>query len=176
MINRVRVTLAIVAACVAAPAIAAGAAGTVVFPDAGPESQLATILGEIEKNRIDAALQKTEALLLQYPNFRLGHLIKGDLLLARSKPLETFGNADNAPREKLSDLRKQRQLAIHRGQQLGRILGIDSVELGRLGRVRKAREFLPPGACAAELGLQCRSGNLAFDPLAFIDAAADRTA
>ena len=112
MINRVRVTLAIVAACVAAPAIAAGAAGTVVFPDAGPESQLATILGEIEKNRIDAALQKTEALLLQYPNFRLGHLIKGDLLLARSKPLETFGNADNAPREKLSDLRDEALVRI----------------------------------------------------------------
>jgi murein L,D-transpeptidase YafK len=112
LINRVRVTLAIVAACVAAPAIAAGAAGTVVFPDAGPESQLATILGEIEKNRIDAALQKTEALLLQYPNFRLGHLIKGDLLLARSKPLETFGNADNAPREKLSDLRDEALVRI----------------------------------------------------------------
>ena len=59
------------------------------------------------KNRLDTALEQTETLLKQYPNFRLAHLIKGDLLLARSMPLSTFGNASNAPQEKLTDLREE---------------------------------------------------------------------
>ena len=69
--------------------------------------ELARILAAIEQNKLDSALQQTEALLKQYPNFRLAHLIKGDLLLARGKPLATFGNAKNAPEEKLTDLREE---------------------------------------------------------------------
>ncbi len=100
--------------------LAVGAAGTAVvagsnnrssipvtFSDSGPEPQLSRILVEIEKNRLDTALAQTEALLTQYPNFRLAHLIKGDLLLARSTQLSTFGNAANAPQEKLTDLRDE---------------------------------------------------------------------
>ena len=33
-----------------------------------------------------------------YPNFRLAHLIKGDLLLARARPLTTLGDAQGAAR------------------------------------------------------------------------------
>ena len=77
------------------------------YSDSGPEPQLARVFAEIENNRLDAALQQTEALLKQYPNFRLAHLIKGDLLLARGKPLATFGNAQNAPEDKLTDLREE---------------------------------------------------------------------
>ena len=77
------------------------------FSDSGPEPQLAKILAEIENNRLNSALVQTEALLKQYPNFRLAHLIKGDLLLARSMPLTTFGNANNAPQDKVSDLREE---------------------------------------------------------------------
>lgn len=99
--------------------IAVGAAGSMVgstgneskqpatFSDSGPEPQLSKILDEIEKNRLDTALEQTEALLQQYPKFRLAHLIKGDLLLARSMPLSTFGNAKNAPQDKLADLREE---------------------------------------------------------------------
>ncbi|MEO8411124.1 MAG: L,D-transpeptidase family protein [Propionivibrio sp.] len=77
------------------------------FSDSGPEPQLSRILDEIEGNRLDRALEQTEALLKQYPNFRLANLIKGDLLLARSMPLATFGNADNAPADKVADLRQE---------------------------------------------------------------------
>ena len=80
---------------------------TATFSDSGPEPQLSKILVEIEKNRLGNALEQTETLLKQYPNFRLAHLIKGDLLLARSMPLSTFGNANNAPKEKLTDLRDE---------------------------------------------------------------------
>lgn len=77
------------------------------YSDSGLESQLSRIFTEIESNRLESALQLTESLLNQYPTFRLGHLIKGDLLLARSKPISTFGNASNVPPEKLSDLRDE---------------------------------------------------------------------
>ena len=99
--------------------VAVGAAGSMggstgngsklppTFSDSGPEPQLSKILDEIEKNRLDTALEQTEALLSQYPKFRLAHLIKGDLLLARSMPLSTFGNAKNAPQDKLADLREE---------------------------------------------------------------------
>ena len=75
--------------------------------DAGPEPQLFQILDEIENDQLDKAFEGTETLLRQYPNFRLGHLIKGDLLLARGMPLSTFGNASDAPRESLSGLRDE---------------------------------------------------------------------
>ena len=89
--------------------VPAATAATVspTFSDAGPEAQLVGIFAEIESNRLDKALALTERLLQQYPKFRLAHLIKGDLLLARSMPLSTFGNAANAPEDKLNDLREE---------------------------------------------------------------------
>lgn len=106
--RRTAVAVGLIAACVIASGIAAGAnTRPATFSDSGPEPQLSRILVEIEKNRLDTALEQTETLLKQYPTFRLAHLIKGDLLLARSMPLSTFGNASNAPQEKLSDLRDE---------------------------------------------------------------------
>ncbi len=75
--------------------------------DSGPEPQLAKIFEAIEQNRFDSALQQTEALLSQYPNFRLAHLIRGDLLLARTKAISGFGAVSGAPSEKIADLREE---------------------------------------------------------------------
>lgn len=77
------------------------------YSDAGIEAQLVRIYAEIEKNKLDTALNLVESLLHQYPNFRLGHLIKGDLLLARTRPISTFGNAANAPQDRVADLREE---------------------------------------------------------------------
>lgn len=118
--RRAMLAITLIAAC------AAGTAASVdgnphpaaTFSDSGPEPQLSRILVEIEKNRLDTALEETEALLKRYPNFRLAHLIKGDLLLARSAPLATFGNASNAPKEQLADLRDEvvARLKAHRNR------------------------------------------------------------
>ncbi len=91
------------------PPVAAPAAPlpTARYSDAGPEPLLANILAQIEQKRLDAALQQTDELLKAYPNFRLAHLIKGDLLLARTRPIKTFGNAVNPPQEKIADLREE---------------------------------------------------------------------
>lgn len=97
--------------------LAAGAAGLAAaapakplpatVSDSGPETQLVRILREIEANRLSSALQMTETLLRQHPNYRLAHLIKGDLLLARRQPIQTFGALSGAPADKVADLRAE---------------------------------------------------------------------
>ena len=61
-------------------------------PLARPEPILSQVFGDIELLRPDRALERLEALLQVFPNFRLAHLVKGDLLLARARPLSTFGD------------------------------------------------------------------------------------
>ena len=80
---------------------------------AGPEKALSGVLEAIEANRFDLALQRTEALLATHPNFRLAHLIRGGLLLARARPLEIFGNVPKTvPRDKVEDLRAEALLRL----------------------------------------------------------------
>ncbi|MDR2636888.1 MAG: L,D-transpeptidase family protein [Zoogloeaceae bacterium] len=86
---------------------AAAPADLALDADIDPESGLARILSSLEENRLDNALAQTEALLQRYPNYRLAHLIKGDLLLARAHPLPGFGAASDAPVEKIADLRSE---------------------------------------------------------------------
>ncbi|GAB2883077.1 hypothetical protein GCM10027046_09400 [Uliginosibacterium flavum] len=74
--------------------------------DAGPDATISLIMGDIDQNKLDVALTRTENLIKLYPNFRLAHLIRGDLLLARSQALTTFGNAPNAS-ERMSDFRDE---------------------------------------------------------------------
>ncbi len=75
---------------------------------AGPDKALSGVLQAIEENRLGLATERVEALLAAHPNFRLAHLIRGDLLMARARPLETFGNVPKTvPREKVEDLRAE---------------------------------------------------------------------
>jgi murein L,D-transpeptidase YafK len=74
---------------------------------ATPEDRLSQVFEAIEANRLDDAMTRVDALIREYPNFRLAHLVRGDLLLARARPLETFGNvAKTVPGEKIEDLRE----------------------------------------------------------------------
>jgi murein L,D-transpeptidase YafK len=109
--------IATIAATGAAPvAVAAVSTQTTTVPasrtpvtvsDSGPEAQLKNIFKEIENKRLNIALQLTENLLSQHPNYRLAHLIKGDLLLARTQPIQNFGALNGAPPEKVADLRAE---------------------------------------------------------------------
>ena len=85
--------------CFALPSHAAG--------EPEPEALLNQAIEEINGNRLDAALATVERLLALKPQFRLAHLIKGDLLLARAQPLRTMGNAIGVPRDRLDDLREE---------------------------------------------------------------------
>jgi murein L,D-transpeptidase YafK len=98
------------AALLSACALAAGPAEAL---GAGPEKALSGVLEAIEANKLDLATQRVEALIAAHPNFRLAHLIRGDLLMARSRPLETFGNVPKTvPREKVEDLRTEALLRL----------------------------------------------------------------
>ena len=81
-----------------------------------PEAMLVKTLIEIRNNRLEAALAEVEQVIRSNPNFRLAHLIKGDLLLARSRPLRELGEAPNAPRERIADLRDEARVRLARYQ------------------------------------------------------------
>jgi len=53
--------------------------------DTTADALLATVFEEIVGGQVDSALQNIEGLIRVEPNFRLAHLIKGDLLLARAR-------------------------------------------------------------------------------------------
>src|SRR5438105_15530949 len=75
---------------------------------ATPEDRLSAVLEAIEANRVDEALKRVDALLRDYPNFRLAYLVRGDLLLARSRPLLTFGNVvKTVPQDRIEGLREE---------------------------------------------------------------------
>jgi murein L,D-transpeptidase YafK len=75
---------------------------------ATPEDRLSAVFEAIEANRVDEALRRVDALLRDYPNFRLAYLVRGDLLLARSRPLLTFGNVvKTVPQDRIEDLREE---------------------------------------------------------------------
>ncbi len=101
---RLRLLLAIFAFAVCSVADAV----TARYSDAGPESLLAHAFSAIEQNQYDEAINRVEALIKAYPNFRLAHLIRGDLLLARTRPLTNFGEGGGkASAGKIADLRAE---------------------------------------------------------------------
>jgi len=94
------------AAASAAAVLAFSAAWTVQA--AGPEKQLSGVFEALDGRRLDLALQRVDALIAAHPNFRLAHLIRGDLLLARRQPIQTLGNVPKTvPRDKIDGLRAE---------------------------------------------------------------------
>ncbi len=95
-----------------AAALLRAAAGALLLPAgvlaASPEPALSGVVEAIETNRLGLALQRVEQLIAEHPKFRLAHLIRGDLLTARTRPLQTFGNVvKTVPQEKVDDLRAE---------------------------------------------------------------------
>jgi murein L,D-transpeptidase YafK len=82
----------------------------------GPDALLYRTLHEVGNKRLDAAVLEIDKVIHAYPNFRLAHLIKGDLLLARARPLTTVGNASGASRGDLDDLREEARARLARMQ------------------------------------------------------------
>lgn len=125
-------TLAVAAVCAVALVMSGRTAQVVSAPSAsaapvaaihgsfasnGPDAQLARTLHEVSSKRLDAAASEIDKVIGAYPNFRLAHLIKGDLLLARARPLTTVGNASGAARGDLDDLRQEARARLARMQQ-----------------------------------------------------------
>ena len=83
----------------AAPAAGAGR------PD--PDQMLIEVYKDLGARHLRDALAKTDALVAAYPNFQLGHLIRGDLLLMQTRAIDRIGAVDGAAPEALADLRQE---------------------------------------------------------------------
>ena len=83
------------------------------------DAALNRIFTAIDKNQWREAEAEVDTLLRQLPKFRLAHLIKGDLLIARSRPMNAIGEASKAPPDKLNDLREEALVRLngYRAQQ-----------------------------------------------------------
>ena len=79
-----------------------------------PESLLVKSLLEIQHARMDKALSDINAVLRLNPNFKLAHLIKGDLLLARAQAITNLGNVPNAPAQQVAGLRDEARVRLQR--------------------------------------------------------------
>ncbi len=73
----------------------------------GAEAQLKRVFEKVEQAQLGAALEEVDLLIARRPNFRLAHLVRGDLLLARARPITGFGNTGHAARERLDELRTE---------------------------------------------------------------------
>lgn len=97
----------------AIPAMSLSGAGNAAGRN-GPEELLVRAMREINANRLDGALAEVDRMLGAYPNFRLAHLIKGDILLARARPLTTLGDVNGVPVDQIEDLRAEARARMAR--------------------------------------------------------------
>lgn len=69
------------------------------------DARLRRVLESIGQGRLATALEEVDSLIARHPNFRLAHLVRGDLLLARARPIAGFGNTGHAANGRLDELR-----------------------------------------------------------------------
>jgi murein L,D-transpeptidase YafK len=98
------------------PAARSTAAGPPQGGSVEPEALLVKTLQAIQNNKLPLALVEVDKVIQAYPNFRLAHLIRGDILLARSQPLKTMGGATGVPLDRVADLRNEARARLARQQ------------------------------------------------------------
>lgn len=76
------------------------------------EFMLLDIYKDLRASQLREAMAKADALVQAYPNFRVGHMIRGDLLLMHTKPVSQLGAGLNAPPDKLKDLRDEARVRL----------------------------------------------------------------
>lgn len=92
------------------------------FRSTDAEAGLHRILAAMASSRLVDALAEADRLVSDHPTFRLGHLIRGDILLARSGNIRALGVAAGPDSGRLAELRAEAS-----------------------ARVRALRESPPPG-------------------------------
>lgn len=84
-------------------------------PDGGvdrADAHFRRVLENVRQARLGEALGETDRLIARFPNFRLAHLVRGDLLLARSRPIAGFGNTGHAANGRLDELRTEASVRL----------------------------------------------------------------
>jgi murein L,D-transpeptidase YafK len=102
----------------AAPAIAGPSATPLTAPLASVtfsnavEASLVRTMETLKEGGIKPAMQEIDSTLARNPNFRLGHLLKGDLLMAKAGRESAF--AATAPSEAVANLRDEAKVRLGR--------------------------------------------------------------
>ena len=86
------------------------AAPTVRRPD--PEQLLIEVYRHLGANQLRLAQAKADALVAAYPNFRLGQLVRGDLLMMHTHQVKAFGEASGGSPEALANLRDEAMVRL----------------------------------------------------------------
>lgn len=94
-------------------ALPTGVVGGGGFGYSDAETLLLKALGEIRLTRLDLAGRTISELLSRYPNFRLAHLVQGDLWLAKSRVIDSLGSA-SVPPDSLTGLRAEATARVKR--------------------------------------------------------------
>jgi len=79
-----------------------------------PDALIGKTLQDIRASRLDDALREVDKVISIRPDFKLAHLIRGDLLMARAKPLSGLGAVPTAPAQSLTDLRDEARVRLLR--------------------------------------------------------------
>ena len=87
------------------PACAAKTVAPGGKPD--PEAMLLEVYKDLGAEDLHSAQAKADELVKDYPNFRLGQLIRGDLLMMSTHVVSTLGDVPNGPEDKLKNLREE---------------------------------------------------------------------
>jgi len=72
-----------------------------------PDLMLIEVYKDLGARHLRDALSRADALVAAYPNFQLGHLIRGDLLLMQTHEVDRLGAVDGAAPEALASLRQE---------------------------------------------------------------------
>ena len=78
------------------------------------EDLLVKSLLEITQGQLQQALATIDETLHSAPNFKLAHLVRGDLLMARAQQLQTFGNVAKRPDETIEGFRDEARQRLER--------------------------------------------------------------
>jgi murein L,D-transpeptidase YafK len=76
------------------------------------EGLLVKSLLQITQGQTRAALDTLDELTRLAPNFKLAHLVRGDLLMAHARALSGFGGAPEASKEAISDFREEARVRL----------------------------------------------------------------
>ncbi len=79
------------------------------------DAQLRRVVESIGQSGLDTVIEEVDRLIARHPNFRLAHLVRGDLLLARTGRISGFGNTGHVARERLEELRAEAQVRLRAG-------------------------------------------------------------
>jgi murein L,D-transpeptidase YafK len=113
--------LAILGFATAATALADGSgAGALTFMGSGPafanetEASLVRAIVGLKQGNLDRALDQIDKVLERSPNYRLGYMIKGDLLMARAGRPAAFGASSLVDKSTVAPLQEEARVRVQR--------------------------------------------------------------